>query len=66
MTEEVYNKATALLEQIEKLKNLNKRLQKDYSFHKQSEDKHLLETLEKCGEVVDVLLEIDRNKFEKL
>ncbi len=68
MTQENYKKATLILEQIDKLKVLNNRLLKDYTYYKVEKDKniHLLETLELCRNVVDVLQEIDENKFKEL
>lgn len=67
MTKENYKKATTLLEQIEKLSSLKNRIQKDYDTYKTNpENKHLLETLELCTQVVSVLKEIDENKFKEL
>lgn len=66
MTKENYNKATDLLEQIKKLENLKDRLQKDYDYIKDTTFTRVLETLEKCNEVINVLIEIDTNKFKEL
>lgn len=68
MTQENYNKATFILEQIEKLKSLKNRIQKDYNTYKldKESNKHLLETLELCGSAINVLQEIDENKFKEL
>lgn len=67
MTKDQYNKAGLILEQIDKLKALNKRIQKDYDFYKNgTDDGHLLETLRLCREAVDVLKEIDENQFKQL
>lgn len=67
MTKENYKKATTILEQIEKLSALKNRIQRDYDTYKPNpENKHLLETLELCTQVVSVLKEIDENKFKEL
>lgn len=67
MTREEHNRATAIIEQIEKLKSLEKRIQKDYNFHcKGTDDKHLAETLELCTQAVSVLIEIDEEKLKQI
>lgn len=68
MTKENYDRATLILEQIDKIKMLKNRLHKDYNTYKLDKEgnKHLLETLELCRDAVDVLQEIDENKFKEL
>lgn len=67
MTQDQYNKAGLILEQIKVAKNLKERIRKDYNFYKNvAENSHLLETLEKCTQAVSVLIEIDENKFKDL
>ena len=65
MTLEQYNKAGDILEQITAAKRLKDRIQKDYDKYKDT-DEYLLETLSKCNEAVNVLIEIDENKFKSL
>lgn len=65
MTQDQYNKAGDILEQIKKLQTLSNRLQLDYNKYKDT-DEHLKETLTKCNEVISVLIEIDENKFKAL
>jgi hypothetical protein len=68
MTKENYNKASLILEQLEKLQTLSNRIQLDYNKYKTDKEnnKHLLETLELCDNAIDVLKEIDENKFREL
>jgi len=68
MTKENYNKASLILEQLEKLQTLSNRIQLDYNKYKTDKEnnKHLLETLELCNSAIDVLKEIDENKFREL
>jgi len=68
MTHDQYNRASTILKQIETAKSLQQRLMKDYCTYKLDKEgnKHLLDTLSKCEEVVSVLIEIDENKFKEL
>ena len=64
MTQEQFEKAGDILKQILKLKELKEELFRVYGIHK--EDTELKSVFEKCGEVVDVLIEIDEKKFKEL
>lgn len=64
MTREQFDKAEGLLEQISKSKQLRKELFNAYDKHK--EDEELNSLLNKCLNVVDVLIEIDEQTFSKL
>ena len=64
MTQEEFNRAGDILKQISKLNQLKDDLSKVYSEHK--EDVELKSVFERCVEVVNVLLEIDKNKFKEL
>ena len=68
MTQDNYNRATAILEQIDKLKALSNRIQKDYNKYREDKEtnNHLLQTLESCADAIFVLKEIDENKFKEL
>jgi len=64
MTQDQFNRAGLILEQISKTKQLRKELFDAYGKHK--EDKELKSLLNKCVDVVDVLIEIDEQKFKQL
>lgn len=64
MTQENYNRAGLILEQIKKAEKLKDRIKIDYENSK--EDVHLKETLSKCIEAISILIEIDINKFKEL
>jgi hypothetical protein len=64
MTQEEFNRAGDILKQISKLNQLKDDLGKVYSEHK--EDVELKSVFERCVEVVNVLLEIDKKKFKEL
>lgn len=64
MTQDQYNKAGQILEQISKLKRLRGRIFDTYE--KRKTDKELSEVLDDCLNVVDVLIEIDEKKFKEI
>ncbi len=64
MTQDQFNKAEDLLEQLSKLKQLRKELFDTYN--KRKDDVELKPILDKCVNVVDVLIEIDERKFKDL
>lgn len=66
MTKENYNRATKILEQIKTSENLKEDIQKQYNSFKDTTYTKLLEVLNKCNEVVSVLIEIDKEKFKEL
>jgi hypothetical protein len=63
MTKEDYSRATQILEQIDKLESLSAKIGIEY---RKSIDKDLKEVLNKCGEAVSVLKEINQDKFKTL
>ncbi len=65
MTKQDYDKAGILLEQIEKLKLLQRKLQAKYNEYKET-DAELCQVLNSCSEALDVLRDIDTKKFENL
>jgi len=64
MTQDQFNKAEDILEQISKLKQLRKELFDTYD--KRKDDMELKPILDKCLNVVDVLIEVDEQKFKSL
>ena len=58
MTKENYNRATSILEQIDKLNLLQKKVHEKYREYKQT-DAELCKVLNSCSEALDVLKEID-------
>lgn len=64
MTQDDYRRATNLLEQIDKISALKKKIKEQWNKHKG--DTELAKVLEQCGEIADVLQEIDQEKFSKL
>jgi phage-related tail protein len=64
MTQDQYNRAGQILEQISKLKRLRGRIFDTYE--KRKTDKELSEVLDDCLNVVDVLIEIDEKKFKEI
>ena len=66
MTTETYNKATILLQQIDKVTTLEKRLQRVYDDYKINKDENLFDVLRQCGEALSVLKEIDQQKLKTL
>jgi hypothetical protein len=65
MTKENYNKATALLEQIDKVKSLEKKVSDKYRDY-DGKDAELCKILSSCDEALSVLREIDLQKFKEL
>jgi len=65
MTQDQYNRAGLILEQINAAKRLKERIKTDYNKYKDI-DEHLKETLNKCNEAISILIEIDENKFKEL
>lgn len=65
MTKESYDKATLLLEQIDKIKSLEKKVSDKYREYKEK-DAELCNILSSCDEVLSVLKEIDLQKFKDL
>ena len=65
MTNESYNKATLLLEQIEKIKALKQRIQTKHDQYKRT-DTELCSILNSSFEALDVLLDINNEKFKNL
>lgn len=65
MTKQDYERATLILEQIEKTKTLHNKIQAKYDEYKKT-DAELCQVLNSCSEALDVLIEIDRKKFESL
>jgi hypothetical protein len=63
MTRESYTRATDIIEQIDKLDSLSKKIGVEY---RKSTDKDLKELLNKCNEAVSVLKEINQDKFKAL
>jgi len=63
MTKEDYNRATNILEQIDKIEVLSSRVAQEY---RKSDDTDLKEVLNKCDEALTVLKEINQEKFDKL
>jgi hypothetical protein len=63
MTRESYTRATDIIEQIDKLDCLSKKIGVEY---RKSTDKDLKELLNKCDEAVSVLKEINQDKFKAL
>jgi hypothetical protein len=63
MTRESYTRATDIIEQIDKLDSLSKKIGVEY---RKSTDKDLKELLNKCDEAVSVLKEINQDKFKAL
>lgn len=66
MTKKDYDKATAILEQLNKIEEYQKTIQKVYDKYKNSGDSLLLEILSKSDNAFSVLKEIDENKFKAL
>lgn len=64
MTQEQFEKAESLLEQISKLNQLKIDIFKTYDKHR--DDAELKGVLDKCLNVVDVLIEVDEKKFKEL
>ena len=65
MTKENYDRATSILEQIDKLNSLQKKVHEKYREYKQT-DVELCKVLNSCSEALDVLKEIDLQKFKEL
>jgi hypothetical protein len=65
MTKDDYNKAGILLEQIEKTKLLQRKIQSKYDEYKET-DAELCQVLNSCNEALDVLKDIDTKKFQQL
>lgn len=65
MNKEDYNRATALLEQVEKIEVLQKKVQTKYDAYKKK-DNELCQVLNSCYEALDVLKTIDLLKFKEL
>lgn len=65
MTKDNYDRATLLLEQIDKIKSLDKRVAEKYKEYKEK-DAELCKILSSCGEALSALREIDLQKFKDL
>ena len=65
MTKENYDRGTALLEQIDKIKSLEKKVAYKYNEYKEK-DIELCNVLNPCNEALSVLREIDLQKFKDL
>jgi len=65
MTKESHDKGTALLEQIDKIKSLEKKVSDKYREYKEK-DAELCKILSSCDEALSVLREIDLQKFKDL
>ena len=66
MNIETYNKATVLLQQIDKINILEKKLQSVYDDYKINKDENLFDVLRQCSEALSVLKEIDQQKLKAL
>ena len=64
MTQDQFNRAGRILEQISKLKRLRGRIFDTHKKHKN--DVELSEVMNDCLNAVDVLIEIDEQKFKDL
>ncbi len=60
-----YEKATLILEQLDKIEALEKRIGAKYSEYK-GKDEELCKLLNSCNDALTVLKEIDNNKFKQL
>lgn len=65
MTKENYDKGTALLEQVDKIQSLEKKVGDKYSEYKEK-DAELCKVLNYCNEALSVLKEINLQKFKDL
>ena len=65
MTKDNYNKATALLEQVDKIKSLEKKVSDKYREYNEK-DAELCKVLSSCDEALSVLREINLQKFKDL
>lgn len=65
MTKENYDKATALLEQVDKIQSLEKKVGDKYREYKEK-DVELCKVLNSCDEALSVLKEINLQKFKDL
>ena len=65
MTKENYDKATALLEQVDKIQSLEKKVGDKYREYKEK-DAELCKVLNSCNESLSVLKEINLQKFKDL
>jgi hypothetical protein len=64
MTQDQFNRAEQILEQISKLKRLRGRILNTHKKHKN--DVEMMEVMNDCLSAVDVLIEIDEKKFKDL
>jgi hypothetical protein len=65
MTKENYHRATSILEQIDKSNMLQKKVYEKYKEYKEK-DAELCKVLNSCSDALDVLKEIDLQKFKEL
>lgn len=65
MTKENYDKGTALLEQVDKIQSLEKKVSDKYREYKEK-DAELCKILKSCDEALSVLKEINLQKFKDL
>lgn len=65
MTKENYDKGTALLEQVDKIQSLEKKVGDKYREYKEK-DAELCKVLNSCNESLSVLKEINLQKFKDL
>lgn len=65
MTKENYDKATALLEQVDKIQSLEKKVSEKFREYKEK-DTELCKILSSCDEALSVLKEINLQKFKDL
>jgi hypothetical protein len=65
MDKGTYEKATLILEQLDKIEALEKRIAAKYSEYK-GKDEELCKLLNSCNDALTVLKEIDNNKFKQL
>ncbi len=60
-----YEKATLILEQLDKIEALERRIAEKYHEYKEK-DVELCKLLNSCNDALTVLKEIDNNKFKQL
>lgn len=60
-----YEKATLILEQLDKIEALERRIAEKYNEYKEK-DVELCKLLNSCNDALTVLKEIDNNKFKQL
>jgi hypothetical protein len=65
MTKDNYKRATLILEQVDKIESLIKKVGDKYREYKEK-DEELCKILSSCRDALDVLKEIDLQKFKEL